>query len=482
MLSQTIFLLMAVALLLRTSDVRAETVTLPNGTSIKEVDFERHVAPLLGKMGCNAGSCHGSFQGKGGLYLSLFGYSPEKDYQAFTRDGMGRRVNVGDPDRSLMLLKATAQVSHEGGKRFDKNAWQYGVIREWIARGRKWDADTGVVKRLEVSPKDHRFQKPGENVALTVTVEFADGAKADLTPFCDFRVKDDTIAEVSPLGEVRGLRPGDTPVIVSYRGNLISTRVLVPAPVEAGFNYPKIVEENYVDREVFAKLRQLNLAPSELSSDAEFLRRVTIDTVGCVPTPDEVRTFLADQNRDKRAKKIDELLAHPMRAALWATKFSDITGNNIEAMDGPPDLRAKRAKMWHDWFRRRIADNMPYDQIVHGVLCASSRDGKSMEEWIRQEVALSQAALQGFESDYARRPSLDLYWRRTGGEDFFPLDQMAEAASAAFLGVRLECAQCHKHPYDRWTQADYRAFANVFAQVKFDSSTELTAAAESLLA
>jgi hypothetical protein len=482
MLTRIAFLLTAAAFLVRATDIRAETVTLPNGTSLKEVDFERHVAPLLGKMGCNAGACHGSFQGKGGLYLSLFGYSPEKDYQALTRDGMGRRVDVADPDHSLMLLKATAQISHEGGKRFDKSSWQARVIREWIARGRKWEAGGGAVKRLDVAPKDHLFQKPGERVALLVTVEFADGAKADLTPFCDFRAKDDTIAEVSPLGEVRGLRPGDTPVTVSYRGNLFSTRVFVPAPIEAGFVYPRIPEENYVDREVFAKLRRLNLVPSELSSDAEFLRRVTLDSIGCLPSPDEVRAFLNDPRQNKRTKKIDELLAHPMRAALWATKFSDITGNNIDMMDGPPDLRAKRAKMWHDWFRRRIADNMPYDQMVHGVLCATSRDGKNMEDWIGQEVALSQAAHQGFESDYAKRPSLDLYWRRFGGEDFFPLEQMAEATSAAFLGVRLECAQCHKHPYDRWTQTDYRAFANVFAQVKYESSKELTATAEKLLA
>jgi hypothetical protein len=316
---------------------------------------------------------------------------------------------------------------------------------------------------------------------LRVRVEFADGTRADVTPFCDFRVKDDGIAEVSPLGEVRGLRPGDTPIVISYRGNLVSARVLVAAPVHKGFVFPETPQENYIDREVVAKLSQLNLTPSELADDAEFLRRVTIDTIGTLPAPQEVRAFLADARPDKRARKIDELLAHPMHAALWATKFCDITGANVDVMDGPPELRTKRAKMWHDWFRRRIADNTPYDQIAHGVLCATSRDGRDIRDWIREEVVLSDAALKGFESDYAKRAGLDLFWRRTGGDDFFPLEQMAETTAAAFLGVRLECAQCHKHPYDRWTQSDYRAYANLFSQVKFDSSIELTSATEQLL-
>jgi Protein of unknown function (DUF1553)/Protein of unknown function (DUF1549) len=473
--------LTAVALLGWTAPACAQSVSLPNGTVLKEVSFERHVAGLLGKMGCNSGACHGSFQGKGGLYLSLFGHAPAKDYRALTRDGMGRRVNVAEPDSSLLLLKATAQVSHGGGKRFDKDSWPYHVVREWIAGGAKWQGG-GAIARVEVLPKEHRLQHPGETLKLRVVVEFADSTEADLTPFCDFRAKDDTIAEVSPLGEVRGLRPGDTPVIVSYQGHLVAARVLVPAPADDGFVYPTIPEVNALDHEVFAKLRMLNITPSELSDDAEFLRRVTVDTIGCLPSPEEVRAFLADRAADKRAQKIDTLLAHPLRAALWATKFSDITGNNVDIMDGPPELRAKKAKMWHDWFRKRLADNVPYDQIVHGVLCATSRDDLDLDHWIQREVAENHQLLKGFDSDYARRPSLDLFWRRTAEEDFFPLEQMAELTSAAFLGVRLECAQCHKHPYDRWTQADYRRYANVFSQVKFGSSPAVTAAVTELLA
>src|SRR5262249_46739277 len=154
----------------------------------------------------------------------------------------------------------------------------------------------------------------------------------------------------------------------------------------------------------------------------------------------------------------------------------------VGVMDGPAELRAKRARMWHDWFRKRLAENVPYDRIVQGVLTATSREGTGIEPWIAQEVALDQAARQGFRSGYADRATLDLYWRRLMGEDFFPLEQMAELTATAFLGVRLECAQCHKHPFDRWTQEDYRAFANVFAQVRFGSSPEVTAATVDLLA
>jgi hypothetical protein len=464
--------------LLAVSTAHGAPVRLPGGAELREVDFERHVAPLLGRSGCSAGACHGSFQGKGGLRLSLFGHSPEKDYLALTRDGLGRRLNRLDPERSLLLLKPTAQVNHEGGRRFPRDSWQYHVLREWITQGGRWQQGSGAVKRLEVTPSRHTFAGPGESAALRVTVDYADGSRADVTPFCDFRVKDEGVAATTPEGQVRGLRPGDTAVIVSYRGHLTTAHLLVPRTVSAGFLYPAVPEANFIDREVFAKLRRLNVVPSDLCDDATFLRRVTIDSVGTLPTPDEVRTFLADKRSDKRVRKIEELLAHPMHAALWATRFSDVTGNSIDVMDGSPEMRARRAKMWHDWLRRRFADNVPYDRIVRGILCATSRDGEDIDAWIRDEAAFTD---QGFASDYARRPSLDLFWRRNTAQDFFPLEQMAELTAAAFMGVRIECAQCHKHPFDRWTQADYRAFANVFGQVQYGSSNELRAATARLL-
>jgi hypothetical protein len=268
---------------------------------------------------------------------------------------------------------------------------------------------------------------------------------------------------------VKGIREGDTSIVVAYRGTLLAVRVLVPREVPAGFQYPPVPEVNYVDREVFAKLRRLNVLPSDVSSDTEFLRRVTLDTIGCLPTPDEVRAFLADKSPDKRTKKVDELLAHPMHAALWATKFCDITGNNTDQLEQPVQYRAKRSQMWHDWFRKRIADNMPYDQVVHGVLCATTREGKGPEDYLKSFKELEAAAIKGFATPYAERQTLDLFWRRQVN---VPPEQWGEKVAAAFLGVRLECAQCHKHPFDRWTQNDYRSFANVFGNVAVGVSPE----------
>jgi hypothetical protein len=343
------------------------------------------------------------------------------------------------------------------------------LFREWIAQGAPWKAGSGTVRAITITPAECAFAKPGQTGRLTVQATFADGSKENITPLCDFRTNDDAVAEVNPLGHVKALRPGDTAVIVSYRGNVVPVRVLVPRESPPGFTYPKIPEVNYVDREVFAKLRRLNVVPSDLCTDAEFLRRVTIDTIGTLPTPDEYRAFMADTRADKRARKIDDLLAHPMHAALWATKFCDVTGNNTDSLENPAQLKPKLSQMWHDWFRKRVADNVPYDEIVHGVLCATSRDGRSPEDWIKEVREINDAAQKGFSSPYAERKSLDLFWRR---QQAVTVNQWGEKTAAAFLGVRLECAQCHKHPFDRWSQVDYRAYANIFSAVSFGVSAD----------
>src|SRR5262249_49143179 len=194
-------LLSAGALLLFAAGGRAGPVRLPNGDALRAVDFERHVVALLGRAGCNAGSCHGSFQGKGGFRLSLFSYDPGLDYRSLTRDSLGRRTNPNDPDRSLLLLKPTAAVAHEGGRRFAPGSWQYHVLREWIAAGRRWPPGSGEVRRLDVSPGEPVL-RPGGSVRLRVLAEFADGTRADVAPFCDFRSRNDAVADVSPDGVV----------------------------------------------------------------------------------------------------------------------------------------------------------------------------------------------------------------------------------------------------------------------------------------
>ncbi|HEX5269624.1 MAG TPA: DUF1549 and DUF1553 domain-containing protein [Gemmataceae bacterium] len=447
----------------------AAAVPLPDGGRVEKVDFERHVMGLFGRAGCNSGSCHGSFQGRGGFRLSLFGYDPDKDYLALTRDALGRRVNTADPDASLLLLKATGAVEHGGGRRFGRDSWQYRVFREWIVDGAPWTPGSGAVKAVAVTPPELALARPGTTGQLAVKATFADGSVEDITPFCEFRTNDDAVAEVTNVGQIKGLRAGDTAVIVSYRGNVLPVRVLVPYAADAAFSYPKVPEVNYVDRHVFAKLRRLNIVPSDLADDAAFLRRVTIDTIGSLPSPEEVRAFVADRDPKKREKKIDQLLAHPLHAALWATKFCDITGNNTDALENPQQTRAKRSQMWHDWLRKRLAEDRPYDEIVRGILCATTREGKSPEKWVKAEKALEEEMDKGFDTDYADRATLDLFWRR---QQPVTIDQWGEKVAAAFMGVRLECAQCHKHPFDRWTQTDYRAFANVFVPVAFGVSPE----------
>jgi hypothetical protein len=439
-------------------------VDLPSGGKVKNVDFERHIMGLLSKVGCNAGSCHGSFQGKNGFRLSLFGYDPAMDFTNLTRDNLGRRINVVKPDESLLLLKATGQTQHDGGMRFGKDGWVYNTFREWIRGGAKWEKGSGAIEKLEISPPDFALLADAKAKQIVVTATFADGTKEDITPFCDFKISDDSIAQVSAFGLLTPRQPGDAGLTVLYRGSVKAIRVLVPVPAQSGA-YPKVPEVNVVDTEVFAKLKMMNVVPSELATDETFLRRLYIDTLAQLPPTEVVREFLADKDPQKREKLIDKLLAHPLHSAVWATKLSDITGNNTQALENPQQTQPKRSQMWHDWLRKRVADNVPYDQIVRDILTATSLDGGKPEEWIEfVKKVEEQSAKSGFKTDYPEKKTLDLFWRR---QQQVPIEQWSEKVAAAFLGVRLECAQCHKHPTDRWTQEEYWAFANVFAQVTF---------------
>ncbi len=456
----------------------ASAVDLPSGGKIETVDFERHVMGLLSKVGCNAGSCHGSFQGKNGFRLSLFGYEPDFDFAALTRDNLGRRVNVQKPDDSLLLLKGAGRMPHDGGMRFGKGTWIDSIFRTWIEQGANHTPGSGKIEEMTVSPPDFAVLAIDKTIQIKVTAKFADGTSEDITPFCDFKISDDAIGAVSPFGVVSSRQPGDAGLTVLYRGSVRAIRVLVPAPGKPGAVYPKVEPVNFIDREVFAKLKLLNMVPAGPSEDFEFLRRVTIDTIGLLPTPEEIRKFAADTATDKRTKKIDELLKHPLHAALWATKLSDVTGNNTVALEQPNGaIQNRRSQMWHDWIRKRIADNTPYDELVRDILTATTNDGRKPEEWFEAAKKLDEQLEKGFASDYADKKTLDLFWRR---QQVVPIEQWSEKIAAAFLGVRLECAQCHKHPTDRWTQDDYWGFANVFSNVVFANNQFSSADAKKL--
>jgi hypothetical protein len=436
-----------------------ERIDPPVGDPVREVDFERHVVPLFSRQGCNAGSCHGSFSGASDFRLSLFGHNPKMDYLEIVDPDEGPRAEVDDVDRSVLLRKPSGQRRHRGGVRFEPDSWQYQIFRNWIAGGAKWTAGSGALQTIRIVPDAHRFSDTNETVQLKVMAQFTDGTGEDITAFCKFDTQDDYVAEVSDLGLLRSVRPGDTAVIISYRDRTASTRAYVPVPVYEGFTYPRISAVNYIDTRVLSKLRKLNIVPSFHTTDGEFLRRVYIDTIGRLPNSEEIRRFFLDQSEDKRDRTIDMLLEHRDHAALWATKLSDITGNDTIRLYSPAE---KRSQMWHDWLRVRFERNEPYSEIVRGILTASSREGRSEKEWFGSALKNDESNVRGFESAYAERDTLDLFWKRRN----LKAEQVGERVAAAFLGVRLQCAQCHKHPYDRWTQVDYRGFAGLFGQVK----------------
>lgn len=439
---------------------------------VEHVDFERHVASLFGRLGCNAGACHGSFEGQGGFRLSLFSQSPSKDLAAIAGDADSRRVVPGAPEQSLLLAKPSGRVEHEGGLRLPKDSWEYDLIRRWIAGGLRHTAGSGIVRELIVEPRGAVTLAGGDSLSLKSLAIFADGSSENVTAFSEFRSSDESVAAVDASGRVTIRGPGCAPIVASYLGSFQSMQVIVPFGPN-GEVPERLPAANFIDEIVDRRLDQLGLASSSPASDAEFLRRATLDVLGTVPTVEDVRAFLVDTNPGKRDRAIDRLLAHPRRAAVWACRMCDVTVCNVDTMESPESLRPKRAKMWHDWLRKRFAENVPYDEIARGVLCATSRDDEPIERWIEEEAYREQTAQDSFESDYAERPFLDLYWRRVGPNGAPPVEDLVELTASAFLGLRMHCARCHHHPYDRWSQRDFAGFAQVLSRVQFGSSTEL---------
>lgn len=423
--------------------------------------FSRHVVPLLSRLGCNSGACHGAVQGKGGLRLSLFGYQPGLDYERLMREFGGRRVNRTNPDTSLFLLKATGQVPHEGGMRTMLGSYEYQVLRNWVAAGSRLDAmEKSRVQQMFVTPA-HSTVRPGDRLALQVQAVFSDGSREDVTKLCVFESVNRDVAEVDHRGRVEVRSIGDTAIVVRYPGQVVVATV-VATPAVPAREFPKVQEHNFIDKHILARLRLLNIQPSELCDDATFLRRVKLDVTGTLPTPDEVRAFLADKSPDKRSKIIDALLDHPDHAALWATRFMDIfrlsgfTAGGIFGPDVHDEFRA------YEWLRARLLENIGYDELVERILTATTREGRSLEEWAKSAQAIAREQAEGkMPTTYASRKTLDLFWQRRMETDV----DHAIRVGHAFLGLRLQCAQCHRHPNDVWTQDDLLSFANFFMRI-----------------
>lgn len=423
--------------------------------------FARQVVAVLDRLGCNSGACHGSFRGQNGFRLSLFGSEPAIDYEFIANDAFGRRINRNDPENSLLLLKPTLQTPHRGGLKLIRGSPEYHLLRDWIAAGARYDptAEAPVV-RIEVTPPEVVLVPSTGKASIRVTATYGDGTQTDVTGLSRFETLNDEVALVDRDGQITAQEAGDAPILVRYAGQVAVVQVLVPR-AGAVPSAERFTTTGFIDDEINSKLRKLHLAPSGLCTDVEFLRRVSLDLIGTLPTPAEIRAFVADTQPYKRARKIDELLDRPECAAFWATRFSDWTGNDTRYLANP--YRPRQSKQWHDWFRDKLSRNVSYRDIATGVVAATSLEGQKPEEWQAWAKAEDQRLKsKDWTFEYGKRKSLDLLYIKARNLD---PDNLALQISYCFLGVKIECAQCHKHPMDRWTQADFGSFASTFAYV-----------------
>lgn len=419
-------------------------------------DFQRHVVPLLGKLGCNGRSCHGSFQGRGGFQLSLFGYDFESDH-----DELAGRSDSVTPDESLILQKPLTEVEHEGGKRFEKDSWQHRLLLNWI----KADSPARPEARpaltaLEVSPPELQFRSADQQTQLQAVAVWSDGTRENVTDLCRFQSNDDQIAKVSDSGLVNSGATGDTHLVVFYDNAVVPVPVLRPVSDRTGDQYPDTLTPTKVDQLVVARLKKLGIVQSELCSDEEFLRRASLDATGTLPTAAEVRSFVTDTDPDKRAAKIDELLERPGYAAWWTTLLCDFTGNSNDQLNNVTPVRTAASQHWYDWIHTRVQDNVAYDDLVEGMVMAVSRD--SDESYDAYCENMSRLYHKGSEYHFGERETLPHYWSR---RNFQKMEDRVIGFSYAFLGIRIQCAQCHKHPFDQWTQQDFQQFQGFFTGV-----------------
>jgi hypothetical protein len=435
-----------------------------SGDVTEEPNFQRHISPLLGRLGCNGRSCHGSFQGRGGFRLSLFGYDFQADHEELLK-GDPPRANKDKPLESLIIIKPTDADMHEGGKRYEKGSWQYHVLRRWLEAGVKCEEkDVQKLVNLELTPAEIVFSKPGEQVQLKAIAVWTDGSREDVTCLCRFGSNSEQVAKITTDGLVTATEPGDTHVIISYDSAVIAVPVIRPVSQLTGDRYPNVPTPTKIDEFVVQKLKKLGEVPSDLCTDAEFIRRVTLDLAGTLPTAADVEKFLADPSPSKRSAKIDELLKTPAYAAWWTTRLCDWTGNNDTKFNNFGVLNNNNigdgaSQQWYDWTYKRVLENMPYDKLIEGVVTGVSRvKGESYAEFCDYMTKTVKGG-----ANYAERPDMPYYWAR---RDFTKPEERAIGFAYAFLGIRIQCAQCHKHPFDQWSKSDFDDFRNFFAAVR----------------
>ena len=391
--------------------------------------FRNHVQPILAKYGCSAGACHGAAAGKNGFKLSLRGYDNQGDFIALTRHALGRRVIPQDPGRSLLLTKPTGSIPHKGGKRFGVDSLEYQVISQWIAGGFPGPKDSDPrIDRIEIMPAQVNLL-PGQSQQILVRAYFDNGKQEDVTRWAKYSSANESVVRVSEEGRVEVIGYGEGAITAWYLSRIASTTITVPFEnVGAVRDRPDVATNHMIDREVQKKLAQLNLPPSPASNDSQFLRRVYLDTLGILPTADKARDFLKDTRPTKRDALVEQLLDRPEFVDYWSYKWSDLLLVQSKQL-GTPAMWA-----YYRWIREQVARNTPWDEFARQVVTAR---GSNLTN---------------------------------GAANFFVLHDdpkiMAETTTQAFLGMSINCAKCHNHPLEKWTNDQYFQMANLFARVR----------------
>ena len=410
-------------------------VTLDTTRPVAEIEtpaagwnFRNHVIPVLTRLGCNSGACHGALAGKGGFKLTLRGYDPELDFNVMTRQALGRRVNRSEPARSLLLLKPTMTIGHGGGKRLNVDSLEYKVLSEWIAGGLAGPAESDPkIVRLDVTPREATLAR-GQTAQLRVVAQYSDGHAEDVTRWVKYGTADAAVASVDDDGSVRTSGHGETAISLWYQSNVSFARIANPfphvIPPEVFANAPR---SNFIDDLILRKLQALRIAPSAQSGDGEFVRRAFLDATGTLPTAREAAQFIQDPAPGKRAQLIEALLQRDEYVDYWTNRHADtlLVSSRL--------LRENAMWSFYNWIRESVASNKPYDQFVREIVTAN---GNTLENGAANYYVLHKETTE-----------------------------LNENFSMAFLGMSITCARCHNHPLEKWTQKQYFQMANLFARV-----------------
>ena len=396
---------------------------------LRPISFRHDVMPVISKAGCNVGGCHGAASGKDGFRLSLFGFDPAGDHYRLTREMMGRRVNLATPEDCLLVNKSTGSVAHTGGKRIDPDSVNYRVLVDWLSAGAELDAADGPhVTGIKLFPPAAVLAGTGASHSLVVVANYSDGTTRDVTDLTWFSSNNESVADVDQTGMVTAGQPGESFVMARFDSHTVGSEFIVQNP-DTKVEWPTVASHNWIDEMVDAKLKKLNLTPSPVCDDYQFIRRAHIDICGVLPTTGQVTAFAADHSDDKRARLIDELIARPEFVDLWVMKWSEKL--QVRTVNG--QVSYKSALLYHDWIRRQFESGETIDAVAAKLLTAT---GSLFE-------------------------NPETTWFQT---DQDPL-KLAENAAQVFIGARIQCAQCHNHPFDRWTMDDYYSFAAFFSPV-----------------